>query len=187
LSGRASSPWPLDSSDVEFPSHSYDVTLEEPGTVAIQASRLYNPFGDEAPDLTIELREPVAFLNFGFSDHPSNLDELLVTDAPAGNFQLDVISNTDLLTTAYTLAISTDFAPGVPVRSAGAVVGFNAASARQLGTLSEAAGQDVRDFIGFLDGSDRAGVDQFDVNAFTVPASGTVTINLDGLEQDAAG
>src|SRR5262245_16883330 len=105
---------------------------------------------------------------------------------PSGEFDANVALNAGSppLSTHYRLALAADRAPGRLVTDSTDVRGD---LGRDVGTLSAAAATTVRDFIGYLDTSNRAGRDLVDTYFFDTPVFGTVTLTLDELVADTAG
>src|SRR5262249_53679171 len=84
---------------------------------------------------------------------------------------------------AYTLAITTDRAPGALIPGTSS---RDATKFRELGTLKETSHTQATDFVGYLDTSNRTAKDLIDTYGFNVPAPGQVTVELGGITQDPA-
>lgn len=118
-------------------------------------------------------------------DFPNENGALHIS-ASAGSWEASVDADVHAaFGTDYTLALAADQAPGSGFGDGS--FAFRADRGLDLGTLVTVAPTTVRDFIGWLDTSDRAGKDLVDTYFFDVPSRGAVDVRFDQMERDIAG
>lgn len=121
----------------------------------------------------------------GSSANDGSSDESFRAPITGGRFSLGINTRSAVQFTTYGLQIAVDAAGGpFPATiSAPMPTSWNRAEARDHGVLSETSTKTLRDFVGFLDGSDHISRDLHDLHVFEVPIAGRVTARIDQLAQ----
>lgn len=166
-----------------FGTDTYQFSVSEPAVLDIQAedSNLFAPF---AGDVAITLSRASNAAVLASSSHPQDSESIHLS-VSADTYILTVTDqgNTFLAGSAYDLTVAVDLAGGQRVLQNGTLIGFEDNSGRELGTLTETPGSDpAHDFVGYLFETDLLAPDLTDVYLFTVPATGHVTLSVNGLD-----
>ncbi|HEY7090567.1 MAG TPA: hypothetical protein VH518_20885, partial [Tepidisphaeraceae bacterium] len=157
--------------------NAYQFHLSRSAHLDIQLSRL-NGFVGEDCDIFFENINGVV----AQATKIGSADEVLSRDEPAGDYAVRVVNANGDTDAHYTLAIASDFA-GFEASSAG----VDGSVGRDFGTLLDGSTNSASDFVGYLDGSDRAAQDLDDMVFFKIPAPGHVKITVNKFAADPNG
>src|SRR4051794_14916864 len=155
----------------------YHFHVSQAGTIDVQLSRLIG-----TGRMILSNSSGDAVKSTSLSTH----DQRLVFSATeAADFTLSIENNRNDFAPAvfYTLALSTDLAPGSTFSNS---FDIRANQRRNLGTLSEVSTTTVKDFVGFLDTSNHDAKDLIDTYRFSVPVFGNMDFTLSGIASDDA-